>query len=145
MAVSEFYTSDDLLVRRTGMADWICSQLKKFVNYYHYGSTIEADCLIKHQYITALLEVVECYTPITATAEDGVNNCMTEAKLTTLFDKVEEITGLCFLPIGTTYNPNYDATIPLLNINLNTPDGAILQENSLADMKENLSEREIKK
>ena len=145
MAVSDYYTSDDLLVRITSMANWICDQLNKFVNYYHYGTTIKADCLIKHQYVTALLETVECYTPITLAAQDGVDNCLTEANLDTLFDKVEEITGLCFLPIGTTYNPNYDATIPLLNINLNTPDGAILQENSLADMKENLSEREIKK
>lgn len=135
MAVSDFYTINDLLVRRTGMANWICNQLNKFVNYYHYGTIIKADCLIKHQYITALLEAVECYTPITLTTEDGVNNCLTEAKLTTIFNKVEEITGLCFLPIGTTYNPNYDSTIPLLNIDLNS--GLIVQANTGEYMKEN--------
>jgi len=141
MAVSDYYTSDDLLARRTAMAQWICSQMRKFVNYYHYGSIIERDCIIKHQYITALLEAVECYTPITATAEDGVNNCLTEAKLDTLFNKVEEITGLCFLPKGTTYNPNYDSTIPLVTINLNS--GADLQENSLVVLTLNKDQRKI--
>ena len=145
MAVSDFYTSDDLLVRRTGMAEWICSKMHKFVNHYHYGSLLEADCLIKHQYITALLEVVECYTPITTTAEDGVNNCMTEAKLDTLFNKVEEITGLCFLPKGTTYNPNYDGTIPLLEIELNgPPDGQVVEDNNSETMYENLTVRATK-
>ena len=145
MAVSDFYTSDDLLVRRTAMAGWICSQLKKFVNYYHYGTTIKADCLIKHQYVTALLEAVECYTPITLTAEDGVNNCLTEAKLTKIFDNVEEITGLCFLPIGTTYNPNYDSTVPLLEIVLNSGEALLSNIDEEGSFDFNRNERSIVK
>lgn len=119
MPVSDFYTSDDLLVRRVYMADWICNQLTKFVNYFNYGVIIKKDCLIKHQYMVALLEAIECYTPITLVDQDGVDNCLKEAQLDTIFNKVEEITGLCFLAKGTTYNPNYDSTVALSIISLN--------------------------
>lgn len=120
MAVSDFYTSNDLLVRRVYMADWICKQLSKFVNYFNYGELISKKCLIQHQYMVALLEAVECYTPITLVDQDGVNNCLKESQLDTIFNKVEEITGLCFLAKGTTYNPSYDASLPLLGIQLNS-------------------------
>lgn len=143
MAVSDYYTSDDLLIRRTAMANWICSQLEKFVNYYHYGSIIKKDCIIKHQYITALLETVECYTPITLAAQDGVDNCLTEAKLTKIFDNVEEITGLCFLPMGTTYSPNYDSTVPLLEIGLNSGEALLSNIDEEGSFDFNKNERSI--
>jgi len=136
MAVSDFYTSNDLLVRRVYMADWICSQLSKFVNHFNYGVIVQKDCLIKHQYMVALLEAVECYTPITLAAEDGVNNCLKEAQLDTIFNKVEEITGLCFLAKGTTYSTNYDSTVSLSIITLNT--GGNLTTNSSTDFNYNL-------
>jgi len=128
MAVSEFYTANDLFVRRVGMAEWICSRLKKFVNYYHYGQTIDRECIMHQEYMVALLEAVECYTPITATAQDGVDNCLTESKLDTIFKNVESITGLCFLVKGTTYDPNVDSPIPQISITLNT--GGTVDENS---------------
>ena len=137
MAVSDFYTANDLLVRRVYMASWICEQLSKFVNYYNYGETVSKECLIKHQYIVALLEAVSCYTPITLTTQDGVNNCLTEAKLDTIFDKVEDVTGLCFLAKGTTYDPNYDASIPLLIVALNGGGNLVGESGDDIDYNEN--------
>jgi len=137
MAVSDFYTTNDLLVRRVYMASWVCDQLSKFVNYYNYGEIVSKECLIKHQYIVALLEAVSCYTPITLTTQDGVNNCLTEAKLDTIFDKVEDVTGLCFLAKGTTYDPNYDASIPLLIVALNGGGNLVGESGEDIDYNEN--------
>ena len=143
MAVSEFYTANDLLVRRVKMAEWICSQLKKFVNYYHYGQSISRECIMHQEYMVALLESIECYTPITLTAEDGVNNCLTEAKLDKVFNNVEDITGLCFLAKGTTYSPNYDASVPLLQVTLNNGT-TVVQTNALETVELNTNQIGIK-
>ena len=58
MAVSDYYTSDDLLVRRTSMANWICDQLNKFVNYYHYGTTIIINMIIQFMYTTLMIFMI---------------------------------------------------------------------------------------
>ena len=140
MAVSDFYTTNDLLVRRVYMADWICDELTKFVNSYNYGDDISQACLIKHQYVTALLEAVECYTPITLTAQDGIDNCLTEAKLDSIFDRVETITGLCFQAKGTTYNPNYDASVLPALTGLNTGGDLVGNDGEDIDLNQNIFE-----
>ena len=101
-----YYTADDLTKRRVSMATWICGQTHKLVNHYRYGQLVKHDFIMDYEYVVAALEAVECYTPITLASEDGETNCMTEANLDNLFSNFTHISGIDFLPVGTTYNPN---------------------------------------
>jgi len=76
-----------------------------FVNQICYGELTPQNTLMNFQYVVASLEAVECYTPITTDAQDGVDNCLTEALLDKFFNNITEITGLCFLPKESTYRP----------------------------------------
>ena len=101
-----YYNINDLFMRRAYTAKWICHEMKRFLNQICYGELIPQQTTMNFQYIVATLEAVECYTPITTDAEDGVANCLTEAQLDSFFDNVTEVTGLCFLPKNSTYrNP----------------------------------------
>ena len=101
-----FYTANDLIMRRVNIARWICSQIHIIEANFKYGELIKEEYLMNFQYVVASLEAMECYTPITSVAEDGESNCLTEAKITSLVNNIEEITGLRFQCAGTTYNPN---------------------------------------
>jgi len=98
-----FYTSDDLLVRRTAIARWICNQVSKLINHFSYGELLFQEESMNLQYIIASLEAISCYTPITVTTDDGVANCLSESDLDKFFINITKITGLCFLPKGSTY------------------------------------------
>lgn len=100
-----FYTSDDLLMRRVHIAIWLCGEAKKIVKQVCYGELVPQKHNIKIQYINASLEAIECYTPITSEDQDGVDNCLTESQLDSFFNNITEITGMCFLPKGSTYRP----------------------------------------
>ena len=132
--MAQYYTTNDLLVRRVGMATWICNKVMKITNSYKYGELVSKGELSNYEYIVACLEAVECYTPITLATEDGETNCLTEAKLNSIFDNVETVTKLAWQPIGTTYNP-YNWVLPggvELSNNIGTTtlnDGTTLLEN----------------
>jgi len=98
-----YYTSNDLLVRRVWMADWICDQMDKIAKQICYGELVPQAFNMNFQYVSASLQAVECYSPITTEAQDGVDNCLTEALLDKFFNNITDITGLCFLPKGSTY------------------------------------------
>lgn len=102
----KYYTSDDLIKRRVAMADWICMQSQRLVNQFKYGQLVPTDFIYNFEYVVALLEAVECYTPITSEDEDGEINCLTEAALDKIFANFTHISGVDFLGKCTSYNPN---------------------------------------
>jgi len=79
--------------------------MQKFANQICYGELIPQQTTMNFQYIVAALEAMQCYSPITTETEDGVDNCLTELNLDNFFNNVTDITGLCFLPKGSTYRP----------------------------------------
>lgn len=102
----KYYTSDDLIMRRVNTARWICEQTHKLKASFNYGELVDQNYLTEFQYVVAALEALECYTPITSEAQDGEDNCLTEAQVEAIINNIEHITGLSFHCKQTTYNPN---------------------------------------
>tara|TARA_R110002126_G_scaffold155045_1_gene302060 strand:- start:1559 stop:2074 length:516 start_codon:yes stop_codon:yes gene_type:complete len=105
-----YFNSDDLLVRRVSIGEWICTQVQKLASSYHYGQLVDAEYMMNYQYVVALSEVVACYDPITTLAQDGVDNCLTEAELECAFNNISEITCIGWLGKNVTYR-NQDPVI----------------------------------
>ena len=101
-----YYTTNDLLKRRVDIGIWIGSQTTKLVSNLKYGQLLGADTLARYQYVVACHNTLGGYTPITTTAQDGVDNALTESNVDSIVNNIEKITGLHFLPKGTTYNTN---------------------------------------
>jgi hypothetical protein len=122
-----FYTANDLSYRRSSLIQLLSSlPANKVTNHYFYGNPMTGCCLKQIEYLTACMEVIECYTPITSEDEDGETNCLEEADLDSIFDNISKLTGICFQPKGTTYNetvPDEETTTLTLNtgsLTLNT-------------------------
>ena len=101
-----YYNSNDLLFRRIRIAQWLSNQIDSVTNHSFYGELMCCEELSELEYVSASLEAIECYTPITTEAEDGVSNCLTEEQLDNIFNNIVDITGICFSDKGITYNNN---------------------------------------
>ena len=102
--MATYYNTNDLLIRRLRTAEWLTNQITEVTNSSFYGELMCCEDLIQLEYVSAALEAIECYTPITEEDEDGVDNCLTEEQLDDFFNNIVDITGLCFPDKGQTYN-----------------------------------------
>ena len=117
-----FYNTNDLLIRRVKTAQWLTDQITEVTNSSFYGELMCCEDLIQLEYVSAALEAIECYTPITDEDEDGVNNCLTEEQLDDFFNNIVDITGLCFPDKGQTYDSNV-WTSSTITLTTNTASG----------------------
>ena len=98
-----YFNITDLQARLTKIACWIADEALKQSNRAKYYGKLD-ECFIKLQYVVAALEAIECYTPLSSAADDGVINCLTELQAEQIFDNISNITDICFLPKNTVYN-----------------------------------------
>ena len=101
--MAEYFNANDLLIRRVQTADWMCAQSRKIVNMVNYGEIVSADYKNHLAYIAAAMDAIGCYTPITTEAQDGVDNCLTEAEAEQIFKNITAITDLHWQEKGITY------------------------------------------
>ena len=104
--MATYYNTNDLLVRRVKIAQWLTDKIENISNHSFYGELMCCEELMEIQYVSACLEAIECYTPITDDDDDGVDNCLTEEQLDNIFNNIVDITGLCFPDKNQTYNSN---------------------------------------
>jgi hypothetical protein len=98
-----YFNTTDLQARLYRTGCWIAAEADRLAKKAKYSGRIDPCCMTNLQYVVAALEALECYTPITSEAEDGVVNCLTEAYAENLFNNISKITGICFLPKNTVY------------------------------------------
>jgi hypothetical protein len=109
--MATYYVTNGLKIRLGRLACWIGDQANEIAAHYKYGSPVPAVKLVNLQLMVAYLEAAECYTAITTAAQDGVNNCLTEAQMDNLFINIQEITGMCFPTKGETIVDNQAAVV----------------------------------
>jgi hypothetical protein len=78
-------------------------EANKLAKGLKYSGRIDDCRLADLSLVSAYIQAVECYTPVTTDEEDGVINCLTEAEAEKVFENIGKITGLCFLPKNTNY------------------------------------------
>jgi hypothetical protein len=117
--MATYFNSTDLTVRLTRIATWISNESSKIVKKMKYGELVSQARIMNLEYAVAILEAMECYTPVTVAADDGEINCLTEAQAEQIFDNIEAITGLCFAPKGRVYNDPRPAAPVNVTISLN--------------------------
>jgi hypothetical protein len=101
--MAEYFNQTDLDARRQKTACWIHEEATKIANNLKYSGKIDNCRLSNLSYVVAALEAVECYVPITTAAQDGEDNCLTEALAESLFNNISKITKICFVPKNATY------------------------------------------
>lgn len=96
-----FFNRNDLTARLNKTACWAHERALSLSKHLKYEGRMDNCKLQNLSLVIAYLEVMECYTPITAITDD--TNCMTEAEAEQIFENISKITGLCFLPKNVTY------------------------------------------
>lgn len=93
----------------------ISNKINAVTKKLHIGIQCEEE-LLEIKFLTALIEIPLCYTPITDPDDDGVINTVTEAELDKVWDKLKNICKVCFPAKGDGGDQLPDALkIPLLD------------------------------
>jgi len=91
--------STDLLVRLQLAGCKYGDLALEYVNDLKFGRK----CATKHQWelflLNVYLEILECHEI------DNENSCFTDEEIQSIFNKISELTDICFKPIGFSYKP----------------------------------------
>ena len=98
--MADYYIAGELQVIRIKTAEWVASTGIKYTDMFSYGEEVCQEKLNNLSFMVAIMEAIECYTPITLAAESGETNCLTEAQLDLFVDIIHNVTGMCFAPKG---------------------------------------------
>jgi len=63
--MTTYYTTNDLLFRRTRIAQCLTDQIDDITNHCFYGELLCCEELTELEYVSASLEFISCYTPVT--------------------------------------------------------------------------------
>lgn len=96
-----YFNRDDLTARLNKTACWIHARALTLSKHLKYEGRIDDCAEANLALLTAYLEVMECYTPITSSSDDF--NCITEAEAEQIFENISKLTGLCFIPKNAVY------------------------------------------